>query len=385
MTGTPHRRRHPPAVYERRRLALAVGLTIVVLVGPVAARSFGSDGGHAVDRAPAGRPQPAVVHQPPHPRVTPPGRLAAGSRPSVLPGPVLVADRSNDRLLVIDPQGRVRWQFPRPGDLAAGQHFPVPDDAFVSPDGRYIVATEEDAFVVSLIDVARHRIVWRYGVPGQAGSGPDRLFNPDDAMMLPDGSVLTADIKNCRVLVIPRGAHAPSRQFGRPGGCYHRPPYRLGSPNGAFPMRNGHLLVTEINGSWVSEMGLDGRVYWSVHPPAVAYPSDTNEIAPGRYLTVDYSAPGQILAFDAAGRTLWRYRPTGRSALSYPSLALPLPDGDILCNDDRNHRVIVVDPRTDRVVWQYGRTGVAGRGPGLLDNPDGVDLVPPGFPLSSVR
>jgi len=30
--------------------------------------------------------------------------LAAGSDPSVLPGPVLIADRSNDRLLVVDPQ-----------------------------------------------------------------------------------------------------------------------------------------------------------------------------------------------------------------------------------------------------------------------------------------
>ena len=28
-------------------------------------------------------------------------------------------------------------------------------------------------------------------------------------------------------------------------------------------------------------------------------------------------------------------------------------------------------------VWQYGHTGKAGRGPGYLSDPDGVDLVPP--------
>jgi hypothetical protein len=30
-----------------------------------------------------------------------------------------------------------------------------------------------------------------------------------------------------------------------------------------------------------------------------------------------------------------------------------------------------------RIVWQYGHTGKAGRGPGYLSDPDGVDLVPP--------
>jgi hypothetical protein len=48
-----------------------------------------------------------------------------------------------------------------------------------------------------------------------------------------------------------------------------------------------------------------------------------------------------------------------------------------LCNDDWNDRVIVVDPRTDKIVWQYGHTGVPGTAPGYLNIPDGVDLVPP--------
>jgi len=56
---------------------------------------------------------------------------------------VLVADHMNNRLVIIDPYGRVRWVFPKPGDLAPGQTFWVPDDAFFSPDGRYIVATQE--------------------------------------------------------------------------------------------------------------------------------------------------------------------------------------------------------------------------------------------------
>ena len=36
---------------------------------------------------------------------------------------------------------------------------------------------------------------------------------------------------------------------------------------------------------------------------------------------------------------------------------------------------------TDRIVWQYGRRGVPGAVPGLLNGPDGLDLAPPNSDL----
>ena len=300
------------------------------------------------------------------------GHLMAGSDPSVLPADVLIADNWNDRLLIVDPQGRVRWQFPQPGDLVRGQAFRLPDDAFFSPDGRDIVATEEDYSVVSVIDVATRTIIYRYGTPGVPGSTPNHAANPDDAMLLPGGALLTADIENCRILLIRPPAHRPQRIIGTTGICGHHPPANFGSPNGAFPTTDGRYLVTEINGDWATEMDLRGHVYWSTHPPGVAYPSDTNEVYPGRYLTVDYSTAGQAVEFDSRGHLLWRF-----GGLNHPSLALPLPNGDILVNDDYNNRVIVIDPTTNRIVWQYGHTGVPGTAPGYLNRPDGVDVTPP--------
>jgi hypothetical protein len=297
------------------------------------------------------------------------GHLHRGSHPGVLPGDLLIADKFNDRLLIVDRRGRIRWRFPRPGDLRPGQTFLVPDDAFFTADGRYIVVTEEDDFVVRIVDVVRHQIVYQYGRPGTPGDTPNRLWNPDDAIQLPNGDLVLADIKNQRILVIAKGRHHPAKAWGDLNHGYHDPPRHYGAPNGAFPMRNGNLLVTEIRG--------DGRAYWSTHPPGVAYPSDSNEVAPNRLLTVDYSSPGQIVMFTRHGRTLWRFRPLGANALDHPSIALPLPNGDIVASDDYNHRVVVVDPRTHRVVWQYGHTGIPGSRPGYLDNPDGVDLVPP--------
>ena len=310
--------------------------------------------------------------------------LASGSNPGVLPAPVIVADEDNNRLVIIDPQGRTLWEFPRPGDLAAGQTFIRPDDAFFTPDGKQIVATQEEDQVVSIIDIATRRIVYRYGSPGSAGSSVGQLSNPDDAMILPDGRLMIPDIRNCRLIFVQPGAAAPSAQLGTTGACHHQPPTYFGSPNGVFPMRDGRYLVTEINGDWVDAMTLNGSVAWSTHPPGVAYPSDSNEISADRYLTVDYSTPGQIVVFNRNGTALWTYRPIGAAQLNRPSLALPLPNGDIFATDDADHRIIVVDPRTNSVVWQYGHKGTPGKTPGYLANPDGMDLLPPNA-LWSIR
>jgi hypothetical protein len=57
---------------------------------------------------------------------------------------------------------------------------------------------------------------------------------------------------------------------------------------------------------------------------------------------------------------------------------VPLADGTIVLNDDFRHRVIVVDPVSGRIVWQYGHTDRPGRRPGFLTVPDGLAVVPPG-------
>jgi hypothetical protein len=76
---------------------------------------------------------------------------------------------------------------------------------------------------------------------------------------------------------------------------------------------------------------------------------------------------------------LWRYGPaTGWGALDHPSLAMALPNGDIAINDDYRDRVVIVDPRLDRIVWQYGRANSPGLGPDRLKTPDGLDFVPLG-------
>jgi hypothetical protein len=364
------------AVRAAGTLPMPLAYAASAVVGQTAYLIGGTDGSRAMPEVTALRMTPHWTSDPAAPWLAPAsgaGHLARGSNPADLPADVLVADHQNNRLVIIDPHGRIRWVFPRPGDLKAGQTFRVPDDAFFSPDGRYIIATQEDDQVISVISVATSKIVYRYGKPGTPGMGPNRVDNPDDALLLPGGDIIAADIKNCRIILINPPAHRPAQVIGQSSNvCVHDPPRHFGSPNGAFPMTNGGYVVTEINGDWANGIGLDGHVQWSTNPPGVLYPSDTNQVYPGRYLTVDYSDPGQVVEFTPGGKLLWR-----RGGLNKPSLAIPLPNGYVLLNDDFNHRIVVINPANNRIVWQYGHTGVAGRAPGYLNDPDGLDLVPP--------
>jgi len=308
---------------------------------------------------------------------TGPGWLAPGSDPSVLPGPILIADGDGNRVLIIDSNGRTLWAFPGAGDLAAGQTFKAPEAAWFSPDQKQVVAVSEDTHILYVIDVATHKIVYTYGKAGVPGSGPNLLNRPDGVVMLPSREMWLPDAENCRIVMLSPGGQSIARQLGQTGNCVHNPPQTFDDPAGLFPMSNGNYLLTEGHGRWVSEMSLAGSVKWSVQVPGVSAIYATSEAGPDRYVTVDHVLPGQVLTFDHTGRVLWRYAPTGAQTLNKPALAIALPNGDFMVSDKANNRVIIVDPRTNKVVWQYGHTGVAGATPGFLNNPTGMDLYPP--------
>jgi hypothetical protein len=299
--------------------------------------------------------------------VTPPGPL---------PGGLLIADRGNDRMLLVDPRKRWLWYFPNASDRARGVHIFFDDDTFVEPGGKAIVSNEEENHDILSINIKTHRVTNLYGHPGVKGGSPGYLNTPDDAYVLPDGTMTVADAYNCRVLFIRN--HRIVRQIGTTGVCVHNPPHSMTSPNGDTPLPDGGVLVSEITGSWIDKFTKTGKLVWSFQAP-VSYPSDPQPLSDGRILLADYAYPGAALIVNERGRILWRYRPTsGPGVLNHPSLAIMLPNGDVAVNDDYNDRVVIIDPRQHRIVWQYGHRGRPGRGGDYLNTPDGMDYVPLG-------
>ncbi len=293
---------------------------------------------------------------------------------SPLSGFLLIADRGNDRLLLVDGRKRVLWVYPQPGTTPSFP-FRYDDDAFFCPGYNAVISSQEDQHTIQIISFPDGQVLWHYGHPDEAGSGPGYLDRPDDAYLLPDGTCTVADILNDRVLFIsPSGKVV--RQYGTTGSSGHRPPDLLGSPNGDTPMPDGGMLITEIDGSWLDAISATGTLEWSLHTPA-SYPSDAQPLANGTFLLTDYASPGRLFVIDRAGATLWSYGPSsGTGALDHPSLALPLPNGMIAVTDDYRHRVVVIDPARRRIVWQYGHTDVPGTTTGFLDTPDGLDFLP---------
>ena len=239
------------------------------------------------------------------------------------------------------------------------------------------MANDESHQVIDRIDIATRRVTWQYGHYDRPGPGRGFLHTPDDAYPLANGDVVVADIRNCRILEINPAKHVV-HQWGRTGVCRHRPPTTFAMPNGDTPLPDGGLLVTEITGSRIVRLRANGSVVFDVRAP-VRYPSDAQLAPDGSIVVVDYSSPGAIVRLSPKGRVLWRYQPArGPRALNHPSLAVPLSDGTIVLNDDFRHRVLVIDPRTNRIVWQFGRTDHPGRSLDQLDGPDGVNVVPVG-------
>lgn len=242
---------------------------------------------------------------------------------SQLPGYLMIADRDNNRIIIVSSRKRIVWRFPASG---SGAQLSEPDDAFVS------------------------------------------------AYLLANGEVQVADIINCRVLWL-TPAKRIVRSIGSVGNCTHAPPGALSDPNGDTSVPGGGVLVTEIGG-WVDLLGRHGRLLWSATTPTT-YPSDAQLLPNGNVLVAGYTSPGRVDIIGPHGRVVWTYDPpSGPGSLDHPSLAVQLPNGRIAATDDFNHRVVLIDPASRRIVWQYGHDGVPGSAPGYLDKPDGLELLP---------
>lgn len=358
MTST--RRRRGLSVRARRWRAAIVGVLAVTVV---AAHYLGTHGHKTPSAITNGIPTSARLDS--APVIDPPGPI---------PGYLLIADRGNNRVLLVDSRKRVLWRYPPAGHAAAAP-FRFDDDAFFSPGFTRVISNQEDQHTIQVLSFPQGKLLWFYGHTDARGSSNGYLNTPDDAYLLANGLRTVADAYNCRILFITPG-HRIVRSIGQAGVCVHDPPRTLGAVNGATPLPNGDTLISEINGSWIDDVTRAGALRWSFQAP-VSYPSDPQPMPEGRILLADYARPGAAVIVDRHGTVIWRYGPTsGPGMLDHPSLALPLGHGLIAINDDYRDRVVLVSLRARRIVWQYGVTDLPGVGPNRLNTPDGMDLLP---------
>ncbi len=282
---------------------------------------------------------------------------------------VLIADRGNNRLIVVTPDKQIIWGY----DFKVLPPGFGADDAFFTDGGKTIVVSLEYYHVIELIDYQTKQILWQYGIPGTHGSSLGYLYHPDDAYKLPNGDVIVADIQNCRVIEV-----SPTKQivhqYGKTRQCGTAQGF-LDAPNSDTPLPNGDILVSTILNHSITELDAQWNPIFSMSLP-MKYPSDPQMTQVGNFLIAGYTNPGRIIEISKQGNIVWEFDGVGTTTIDKPSLAVELPNGNILVNDDYNHRVIVISAQTKQIIWQYGVTGKPRKSSGQLNIPDGLDFIP---------
>jgi hypothetical protein len=295
------------------------------------------------------------------------------------PGNTLIADQFNNRVIEVDPNGNIVWQFGKgPADFSANSIIGTNDAQRVgdltlmagtgtpagqpeAPDCTNTVTGCLDNRVL-LVNRSGH-IVWQYGQFGVAGSGPDQLSVPVQNTWLPNRHVLITDQGNGRIIEVRVSDKEIVWEYDG-----------LNNPNCAELLRNGHILICDENNNQALEVThttpstivhtytMAGGVLFS----GVAFAS---RLPNGHTLITD-SGNARIVETDENGRVFWQYFTNldpksnprciaGTCTGPLPTRALRLRNGNTLISDQYNHRVIEVN-REGEIVRSFGKIATLG-------------------------
>lgn len=308
------------------------------------------------------------------------------------PGNYLIADQFNNRVIEVDRDGRIVWQFGLgPKDFSAASIIGVNDAQRVGTltlmAGTGTPAGQPEALDCTsptgcpdnrVLLVNRHgSIVWQYGQFGAAGSDAGLLNTPVQNTWLPNGDVLITDQANERIIEVNR-AKQIVWQYGTTG-VVGNGPEQLSNPNCAELLENGHILICDENNNRAIEVTRAGEIVWqygsgdpSVNDPVsgVAFASRL----PERHTLITDSNHARIVEIDGNKNVVWEYftntdpssnQRGGTGPL--PTRAVRLSNGHTLISDQYNHRVIEVT-HDKQIVRSFGKINSLGYDPNGVAN-----------------
>ena len=291
------------------------------------------------------------------------------------PGNILIADQFNNRVIEIDRQGSIVWQFGKgPTDFTPASVVGVNDAQRVGPFTLMAGTGTPPATVptctdpagcpdnrVMLVNPAGH-IVWQYGTFGVTGSGPDQLSTPVQSTYLPNGHVLITDQGNQRVIEVNPHKHIVW-QYGTTGVAGNGP-NQLDSPNSAELLENGNVLIADEGNNRAIEVDRSLNIIATFSAGGtVNGMAFASRLPNGDTLLTD-AGDSRIVEVDAGDNPVWEYftnTDAGSNPQPLPTRAIRLRDGNTIISDQFNHRVIIVDA-SKSVVASYGNLNVSGYG-----------------------
>ena len=142
------------------------------------------------------------------------------------------------------------------------------------------------------------------------------------------------------------------------------------------------LWFSDFNNNRVVGFDPTGKVVWAQNISASPLPSSSwyfiggverVTVAPNGNLIDSYGDAMMVQEIDRKNHNLvWQYGTTGIQTyrggkLDEPHKAWKINDHEVVINDSNDREVIVVDQKTNQIVWQYGQYHVIGNSLGELD------------------
>ena len=307
-------------------------------------------------------------------------RLATGDPGFNHRGNILITDQFNNRVIEIDPAGKIVWHFGNgPNDVSAnsivgtndaerigeltlmsGTGVPANSPPFEPnctngcADNRVILVDEDG------------RIVWQYGQFQVTGSGPNQLNTPVQNTFLPNRHVLITDQGNERIIEV-RHNKTIAWHYGQTGVAGNGPG-QLFNPNAAELLENGHILIADENNNRAIEV-THKTPSTIVHTYTQAGGMPFSGVAfasrlPNGHTLITDSNNSRIVETDETGADFWHYftnTDPNSNPSPLPTRAVRLVNGNTLISDQFNDRVIEVS-HSGSIVASYGNLNQPGFG-----------------------
>jgi hypothetical protein len=298
---------------------------------------------------------------------------AASNSVAVRPGNTLISDQFNNRVIEVDPRGRIVWQFGRgPNDVTANSPVGVNDALRVgnltlisgtgAPPGTEPLCSSGCADNRVFFVAPNGHIVWQYGTFGVTGSGPNQLNTPVQATWTARHTVLIADQGNARIIEVNLG-HQIVWQYGQTG-VTGNGPNQLNNPNSAELLENGDILIADENNNRAIEVNRQHAIVATFTAGGTLNGVAFASRLPGGDTLITDSNNNRIVEVNRQDHIVWAYATNtqpGSNPAPLPTRAVRLRNGNTVISDQFNHRVIVIN-HAGAIVNQFGNLNSPGYG-----------------------
>lgn len=257
-------------------------------------------------------------------------------------GNCLVCDTGNKRVIELDEQGYIVWDYGPP--VVPRRLLSYPRSVDVNGSGGYLIADTAHDRIIELVDEQVREIPFK-GEPG--------LFWPRCARKLPSGSLLIADARNRRVVEVSAGGEVLNQLThldldGR---------RELEDPHDVRMLRNGRLLITDSSQDLVVIADWSGKVFLAVGGKGTGVlkdPHSAQGLENGGIIITD-TGHSRIIVTDATGAVVHAFDCImyggGQYRLHRPRYVEVTSSGTMVIADTGHNRILAATLEGD-FLWK---------------------------------